>query len=301
MKLSRHQLAIIAIIANTIIWAAASPVFKWALTDAPPFTLAFFRFLLASLILLPFVYRKLKISIEDFYKLLVLSFVGIATHITFFYLGLSLAPSINVPIIASSTPVFLIIGAMIFLHEKPKKKVLYGTGVSLIGFLIIIIQPVFEHAEVGSIIGNIYYILSTIMLVLYTLLLKKYNLKYDYMTIMFWIFFLGALVFLPMFLLENKGADVIFDFKGIIGILYGALLSSVVGYFLYNYAVHHIKAQEIGIFMYLDPFVTAIVAIPLLGETITPTYLLGTLFVFAGIFIAEKRLHYHPVHHLKKH
>jgi drug/metabolite transporter (DMT)-like permease len=301
MKLSRHQLAVLAIIANTIIWSAASPIFKWSLDGIPPFTMAFFRFFIASLILLPFVMHKLKVSLDDFYKLLVLSLVGMTLHITFFYLGLTLAPSINVPIISSTTPILLIVGGMLFLREKPKRKVVYGTAVSLIGFFIIIIQPMLEKVEVGSILGNIYYALSVITLVLYTILLKRYNFKYSYMTIMFWIFTLSTLAFLPMFLLENQGTDpfVYFDLKGVIGILYGALLSSLAGYFLYNYAVKHIKAQEIGIFMYLDPFVTALVAIPLLGETITFTYLLGTLFVFAGIVIAENRLHYHPFHRFR--
>lgn len=298
MKLKRHQLAIIAIVVNTIIWSAAAPVFKWSLIDIPPFTLAFLRFLLATLIILPFVIHKLKVSIDDFYKLLILSFVGITMHISFFYLGLSLAPSINAPIIASTTPIFLIIGAMLFLHEKPKRKVLYGTAVSLIGFLIIIIRPIFEKAEIGSIIGNIYLVLATVTLVFYTLLLKKYNFQYSYLTIMFWLFFLGSLAFLPMFLLENQGRDIMtsFDFRGSVGIFYGAILSSTLAYFCYNYATKYIKAHEIGIFAYLDPFITALVAIPLLGETITFTYLLGTLFVFIGIFIAEGRIHYHPIH-----
>ncbi len=302
-KLSIHQIAVIAIIANTIIWSAASPILKWSLGDVPPFTLAFFRFFIATLILLPFAIHKLKIRTEDFHKLLILSLVGITTHITFFYLGLSLAPSINVPIISSTTPVFLILGAMIFLHEKPKRKVVYGTLVSLIGFMIIIIRPILEQAEIGSILGNIYFVLATVTLVLYTILLKKYDLKYSYVTIMFWIFFLGALAFFPMFLLENQGRDVmsIFDLKGSIGILYGAVGSSVLAYFFYNYAVKHIKAQEIGIFSYMDPFVTALVAIPLLGETITFSYLLGALFVFLGIFVAEGRIPYHPLHHLRKH
>jgi drug/metabolite transporter (DMT)-like permease len=301
MKLTKHQLGILAIVANTIIWSASSPILKWSLTDIPPFTLAFFRFFIATLILLPFVMHKLKISIDDFYKLLVLSFVGIVTHIAFYFLGLSLAPSINVPIISSTTPVFLIIGALIFLHEKPKRKVMYGTFVSLVGFMIIIIRPLLEHAASGSIVGNIYYVLSTIMLVIYTIMLKRYNLKYSFTTIMFWLFLLGTLSFLPMFLLENNGANPLlqFDFKGTIGIMYGAVLSSVFGYFLYNYAVKYIKAQEIGIFTYLDPFITALVAIPLLGETITFSYLLGSVFVFLGIFIAEGKIYYHPLHKLK--
>jgi drug/metabolite transporter (DMT)-like permease len=300
MKLTRHQLGILAIIANAIIWGAASPIFKWSLSDTPTFTLAFFRFTLASLFLLPFVYRKLKVSIDDFYKLLILSFVGIVLHITTYFLGLSLAPSINVPIIATTAPVFLILGAMFFLKEKPQRKVVYGTAVSLIGFLIVVLRPVSAYSFATSLLGNTYLTISTIFIVIYTLLLKKYTLKYDYMTIMFWLFFIGALAFLPMFLLENHGAAVHFTMKAKIGILYGAILSSIAGYFTYNYAVRAISTQEIGIFTYLDPFATAIVAIPLLGEVLTPIYLLGSLFVFLGIYIAERRIPYHPIQHFKK-
>lgn len=301
MKLNKHQLGVIAIIANTVIWSAASPIFKWSLTDIPPFALAFFRFAIATVILLPFVWHKLKISLDDFYKLLTLTFIGFTAHITFYYLGLTLAPSINMPIIASTTPILLIIGAMLFLHEKPKNKILWGTGVSLIGFLIVVIRPIFEHAGTDAIIGNIYLILSTIALVIYTVLLKKYNLPYSYLTVLFWLFFLSALTFLPLFLLENQGKAIqtYFDVRGTIGILYGAVLSSLFAYFCYNYAVKHIKAQEIGIFIYLDPFVTILVAMPLLGETMTISYLAGSLFVFFGIFIAEGRLQFHPLHRLR--
>ena len=96
------------------------------------------------------------------------------------------------------------------------------------------------------------------------------------------MFLFGALVFFPLFLAEMLSRPMIpIGGRGLIGILYGAICSSTLGYFFYNYAVKYIKTNEIGIFSYLEPFLTAIVAIPLLGEKITLPYVIGALFVFA--------------------
>ena len=302
MHLSKHQLAILAIILNTIIWSAASPIFKWALTETPPFTLAFLRFFIATLIMFPFIYKKIKINFDDFYKIFILSVVGITGNISFFYLGLSLAQSINVPIMASIMPILLIISSLIFLHEIPKPKQILGTLVSLIGVIIIVIRPADHLPLAGSLLGNGYLILSVISLVAYTILLKRFKLPYSSSTIVFWIFLIGTITFFPLFVNEAKSTNILvaLDFKGSFGVLYGAIFSSMLGYYFYNYAVKYLKADEIGIFTYLEPVATAMVALPLLHEQITFYYLIGSFFVFLGLFIAELKLRYHPFHHLKE-
>ncbi len=302
MKKHKYHLALIAIIANTIIWSAASPILKWSIGDAPPFHIAFFRFLLASIILLPFVWKAIRIKLDDVFKIMLLSLFGIAAHVSLYFLGLSLAPSINVPIITSSTPLFLIAGAILFLHEKPKRKVVLGTCISFIGVLIIVLKPIFDHASFGSVLGNVYHVLSVITFVIYTLLLKRYNLTYPFTTLLFWMFFFGALAMFPLYLWEiNTFHHFAIDTRSIVGIVYSTLFSSLLGYFCYNYAVKYIKANEVGIFSYTEPFITALVAIPLLGEQITFGYLLGALFVFAGIVIAEGKMQFHPGHNLRAH
>jgi drug/metabolite transporter (DMT)-like permease len=243
--------------------------------------------------------KRIIIQFEDFYKIFLLALTGITFNIGLYYLGLSLSQSINAPIIASMIPVFLIFGSIIFLHEKLKLKALSGTIVSLIGVGIIIFRPIHQLSTAGSILGNIYLLLSVISLVSYTILLKKFKLKYHSSTIIFWIFFIATITFFPAFIFENHKASIhqVLSFQGSLGILYGAILSSLVGQVFYNYSVKYLNANEIGIFTYLQPVVTALVAIPLLHEQITFFYLLGSLFVFLGLFIAELKLHYNLFHH----
>jgi drug/metabolite transporter (DMT)-like permease len=88
------------------------------------------------------------------------------------------------------------------------------------------------------------------------------------------------------------------DTRSVTGLLFGIILSSTLAYTLYQWSVKRLQASEVGIFTYIDPVIATIIAIPLLGEVVTPLFILGSLFVFAGIFVAEGRIQYHPFHKL---
>ncbi len=302
MKLSKRHLAILALIAGSIIWGAAAPIFKWSMEEIPPFTLATLRFSLAALLILPFAYKKIGIRESDFLKLLCLAFIGITLHIGLFFAGLQLTSSINVPILNSITPIFLIFGSVWYLHEKLKIRVIIGTLISMTGILLIILEPLLVKGPDGSILGNTLILLSVLCVVIYTLLLKRFALPYPIITIVFWTFLLGAFLFLPAFIIEGITLHPFahMDEKAFIGIFYGAIFSSALAYFCYNFGIQYIKANEIGVFTYIEPIITILIAIPLLGEKIYPLYVVGASIVFLGIFIAEAKLHYQPHHLLSK-
>ncbi len=302
MHLSKHKLAITALICANIIWGASFPIYKWALTEVPPFTFVFLRFFLGALIIFPLTYHDLKIEKEDIWKLIVGTLLGITVAISLLFFGLKLAPSINAPIIFSSSPALLLLISIFYLKEKPKSKIVIGTVISLLGVILIIIRPILEHGFNGAILGNLLFILAIIADTAHTIILKKFMNKYSALNLVFWSFIIGAAPLLPLVFYESRHANFItnLSLQGIIGILYGAILAAAAAHFLYTYGIKYIKTSEIGIFSYVDPVTTALVAIPLLGEAITFYYLLGATFVFVGIFIAEGRVHSHPFHLLLK-
>lgn len=300
-KISKKQFAFLALVGANLIWGAAAPIFKWSLENIEPFTLAFFRFALAALIMLPFTMHKLHIAKKDIKTLLLMSIFGITINIAFFFLGLEYTSSINAPIIASAGPVFLILGSVMFLHEKLRPKVIAGTVISLLGVIVIIIQPIIEHGVDGSLIGNILFVFATFGAVGHTLLLKELSHKYSSLTLTFWSFAIGALSFLPFSLPELQASNYLSNIntQGLVGILFGAFLSSALAYTLFNFGLKYMQASEVGVFTYMDPIVAIVVAIPLLGETLSSAFLLGSTLVFLGIFIAEGKLNYHLFHRLK--
>ena len=300
MQLGKIQLSILALIIANVIWGASFPIYKWALDDIPSLTFVFLRFYIGALILLPFVYKDLKVEREDWWDLFLMSFVGITISISLLILGLKLSSSINAPIIMSMGPVILIIGSFFYLKEKLKRKVILGTLVSLIGVLLIVILPVFKEGLSGSVLGNLFLVGAAITSVVHALLLKKIMPKYKPLPIAFWQFLIGSLPLLPFFFIELNQTHWTSDInmKIIIGLFFGAVLATAIAHSIYAYGIKFIKASEVGVFTYVDPVATIVVAVPLLHEEITPLYLAGAAFVFLGILIAEGRLHYHPLHRL---
>ncbi len=301
MNLSKTQKAILALIIANTIWGAASPIFKWSLEGIHPFTLAFLRFGIAAIFLLPFVYRDLKVEKKDFMKIFLMAFFGITINITFFFFALKDTVSINAPIIGSSAPVFIIFFSILFLKEHPRTKTLIGGLIGLLGVLVIIVVPIIKMGFTMSTLGNLFLILATFGSIGHLLIAKKICDKYDPLKIVFYSFIIGALTFTPLFLGEVKTFGLLsqINLHGIIGIVFGAVFSSAVAFSFYHWSIKYLPASEVGIFIYLDPIIAVAIAIPLLGEIPTPTYLIGSLLVFLGIYIAEGRIHYHPFHRLK--
>lgn len=302
MFYKKHNQGILALIIANIIWGAASPIFKWSLENITPFTLAYWRFAVASLLLFPFCWRHLDFHKKDLGKLILMSLSGVFFNITFFFFGLKYAPSVNAPVISSSAPIFLYLFSIFILHEKAKLKILLGTLISFLGVFVIVIQPILSRQSNQLVMGNILFLLATVGAVIQVIICKELLKKYKPVTITFWSFVIGSIAFLPFYLYEVFKYDSLqnLNIQGISGLVFGILLSSLAAYYLYAWGMEKLKAQEVGLFTYIDPLIAGVIAVPLLGEEITPVFLLGTILIFGGIFVAEGRLHWHPLHKLKR-
>ena len=300
LKLDNVRLSIIFLILANIIWGASFPIYKWTLEEIPPITFVFIRFFVAALIILPFVIKKLSIAKQDYKNLILVSLIAVTIQIPLLFFGLKLTPSINAPIIIACGPIILIIAAIIFLKEKPSPKVISGTLISLLGVFAIILLPFFENGITGGLIGNLLIFAATICGVIQALLLKKLTVRNDPLTLTFWMFLIGSLPLIPFIIWESQTFNLITDISinGLFGIIFGVIFSAIIAHYFYAYGISHIKASEVGIFSYVDPLATIAVAIPLLDETISVTYVIGAMLVFLGIFIAEGRIHYHPLNRL---
>lgn len=302
MRLSNTQKAVIALfIANTI-WGMASPIYKWSFQNIHPFTLAFLRFAIPAIILFPFVFKSLKIEHKDFLKVFLFAFTGITLNITFLFLGLEKTASINGPIIASSAPIFIILFSLLFLKEHLKIKTLLGTVIGFLGIMLIVIEPAIEKGLDQSVIGNMFLIISMFAAIIQILIGKDIVKRYRPLTLTYYAFAIGAVTFIPLELLEvsQYGFLTNLDFRGIIGIIFSAFGSSLIAYHFLHWSLKYLPASRVGIFSYIDPISGVLIAMPLLGEIPSELYIVGALLVFLGIYIAEGRIHFHPLHLFKR-
>lgn len=300
MNLSHTKKAILALILANILWGATPPIMKWSLTNVHTFTLAFLRYFIPMVILAFFLRKRIAIRLQDAPLLVIASLFGITFNIAFYFIGIHYTESINVNIIASGGPIFLLLGSMFFLKERPVKKVLLGNLLGLGGVLIIILEPLLQKGADGSLYGNFLLLLSALSAVINTIMIRDLARKYHPLTLTFWTFFIGAMSFYPLFIQETAQYGFLpgIQMQGIIGILYGSFFPSLFAWLLFYYALKYALASDTSVFMYIDPIASLIVAIPLLHEYPSALFFVGSFLVFFGIYIAEGRLHWHPIHWL---
>lgn len=294
----------LALIIANVIWGIGAPIYKLALQNIPPFTLAFVRFAGATVLVLPFYLQRFQpLSRKQIIECFFVGFFGITMNISFFFLGLQRAPSINAPIVVSSGPIFLYFLSVIFLKEKFKVKVFTGMMIGFIGVLSIILAPLWKNGTVlkfDVIEGNIFFLLAMLGSIISPLIQKGTLKALRPFTVAFWMCLFGALSFFPFMAGELQRWSFMqlrpFD---IFAIGFGIIFSSAIAYSFLSYGVNRIDTEDVGLFTYLDPVAAVVVAFFLLSEVPDKAFLIGTLFVFGGIFIAEGRLHWHPFHKLK--
>lgn len=303
-SLSVVQKAFLALIIANIIWGAAAPIFKLSLQNIPVYTLAFWRFFLGAILLLLLLGKKAALPLKrrrDAILLFAYAMLGITLNIIFFFEGLKRTLSINSPIITSGQPIMTMVFALIFLHEAFHLKKFIGMVLGTLGIIVIIIEPLLFSGVDGSIIGNLYLVIAAVAAVGQTIVGKKIVGKYNPLAFTLWAFLIGSASFFPMMIREYLTTPHLYqmlDWRGYLGLFYGAVFSSAAGYSLYAWGLSKIDATDTAVFSYVDPIIGTILGALLLREPITSPFIFGSILIFGGIFLAEGRLNYHPIKRL---
>src|SRR5574339_844282 len=143
------NLAIVALTATAVIWGATLPLMKENLETIPPFSLAFGRFFIASVLAILFINFK-NIKLKDFFHIAAFAFFGISLHIGLFLNGLANSTSIDATFILALSPVITSLLATIFLKEKISFWHKIGILVAFLGsFLYISFPHIFQRESIN--------------------------------------------------------------------------------------------------------------------------------------------------------
>jgi drug/metabolite transporter (DMT)-like permease len=291
----------------SLIWGIASPVIKYTLNFITPYSFLFWRFLITSIIFLPFfVYfiRKHPIKLKDLPSLTFLGFLGTPLTLILIFEGYTKTSSMDGVLISATAPIFITIGGVLFLKEKVTLIERIGLTIALAGSLITVSQPLLEGGLLRStnLIGNLLVFGSVISWAVFTLMSKHEFKKHHPFVVTALSFFVGLIIMVPFFLSERfafidwqKSAFLTpspiiqMPDKALGGILYMAIFSSVIAYTLYEYGLSIIEASEATLFAYLQPIFAAPVALLWLKEKITPPFIIGAVVIGLGVAISEYR------------
>jgi drug/metabolite transporter (DMT)-like permease len=285
--------AYLLLILVMIFWAGNSVVARGIHESVPPFALAWLRWTIASLLILPVAWPQLKRDMPviraNWPILLLLGTIGAGTFIALYYYGVSKTSAINALVINSAVPILIPMATFAMYREQITRAQVVGIGVSLLGVLVVLFKgDLGVLASLDLNLGDLWVLTSMAVWAVYTALLRKQP-PIHWISFAAITFIVASMVNLPLFVGEALWFRQIHLTGGAIAaIIYVSTLPSLVSQILYIRGVELIGASRAGVFMHLVPMFGAIMAILFLGETLHLFHLAGFALILCGVYLASR-------------
>ncbi len=247
---------------------------------------------MATIVLLPFlgksVWQDRKAILRHWKIFLALSF-GLAFMNTFIYQAGHSTSAIDMSLLATTGPIFLIVFSWVLFGKKVSALQVTGFSISFIGVLTVISNgslSTFTNFQFAA--GNWWMIVFAICFGLYGALERKRPTDVKQFTFLAATIFAGTLMLVPFFIgtLDKHPLSDIGFIQWLL-MIYLGLFNSIFGYLAWNVALNKIGALKCSLIYYSLPIFSSIWAYFVLKENIGYAELFGALFVFTGIIIGS--------------
>tara|TARA_B100000989_G_scaffold253960_1_gene202516 strand:+ start:170 stop:1012 length:843 start_codon:yes stop_codon:yes gene_type:complete len=262
----------------------------------PPISLAFWRWTLCFFILLPFTLNYFKKNFYEFkdemIRLFILGFFGCGICGAFPFLAGKTTTIVNMGIIYSSSPIFIILISAIFFRERLTKSQYSGILICLLGVILIIIKANINLLiNLKFTIGDLWMLGASIGWALYTIYLFHWKSKLPLLQRFTLISMFGALSLLPFFIFEEIYIlKTSYDLNFLFWVLFAALSPSIIAFLLFNFVNNKLGASITGSVLYLYTVYGAVYGFLFFDEKLEIYHLAGTLMVFVGIFLVKNNV-----------
>lgn len=281
-----------ALIVQQILGGLTFPIAKLGLEVIDPFTFAFYRFGISSIILLLIVFlRKKQIPIEkkDFIKIAGLGLLIIPfNQLTYLY-GQKLTAAGHGALLFATVPIWIFIGALFHLKEKFILRRALGVIIGFAGVIIILLSG---EIVVGReyLLGDIIILIAVIAWASYSIFGKPLVQKYGAFRITAYALSFGSALYFPFGLYSAINYDYSQSTpEAWLSVLYVAIGVSVLAYVLWYWVLKQRDASKIAVYHNLQPFIAVSVAYIMLGETPELSLIIGGIIVITGVLITETK------------
>ena len=261
-----------------------------------PLSLAFYRWVVAFLILTPFCIQKAIKELPLLKKQPGMIFLIILTGPTLFntlvYLGLTATTVINSLLIISTTPMLIILFNKLIYKAQTNIFQMIGIFISLIGVSYVIAKGSFQNIFGSEFyFGDLFILLAVTSWALYSIFLKKNETGVSGFSFLYLSFVFTVILLFPVYLYDIFIQDnyINIDQKTLLVIGYTGIFPSIISYMCWNTGVALIGPNKSGPFLHLMPIFGGILAFLVFRETLEIYHYAGILSVIIGIIISNKK------------
>ena len=289
--------AYIMLVCASLFWSGNFIIGKFAfITDIPPLSLVFYRWLLVWIILLPFTFKEIikykKTIIKNLPTLFFLGLTSVGLFNSFTYLSLMYTQVINSTLFNTAIPAIIILICFLFKIESTNKFQIIGLIVSIIGIISIITKlnlNILLSLDFNK--GDLIMIGGVLSWGVYSSLLKKKNFTLPLLTLVHVICTFGLICVTPQYIYElSQGLVIKFDINLFYILTFLAIFPSIGSYYCWAGAVSIIGANRAGISLSLIPLFSSILAILLFKEQFQFFHLIGSILIIIGLFLSNKQV-----------
>lgn len=279
-----------AVILSMIFWSFSFIWFKVANETFRPLTIVFIRLVIAIIILNVFISltrNHIKIRKEDRKLFLLLALFEPFLYFLGESFGLTYVSATTGSVIISTIPVIAALGAWLLYREKLRIINYIGIIISFIGILVFILNK--DGSLSFDIRGIILLLFAVFSAVGYNLTLNRLVGSYDPIYIVNIQNMIGALLFLPLFLIFELRhlADTTITIRSLIPVAELSLFASCGAFILFAYSVRQMGISRANVFTNCIPIFTAFFSFIVLGDEMTMQNIAGMIIVISGLFMSQ--------------
>lgn len=290
----RHRLALLLLWLTPALWSSNYVIARAADGVIAPHALAFGRWGLALLVMLPMAGAALAGSLaawrHEWKRLLVLGALGMWICGAFVYIGAHTTSAVNIGLIYAATPVAIALTGAKLLHEPVSAAQRVGMALALAGVVFVVAKGDLGNLRaVRFSIGDGWIVAAAVSWVAYTVLLQRWPSVLSPGPRLAAITAGGLLVLLPFTLAEAAfTATPALGAKALWLIALAGLLPGYCSYQAYSYMLRELGAARASLVMYLSPVYAAFTAWAVLGEAPRPYHAIGAALILPSIYLASR-------------
>ncbi|MCH8533245.1 MAG: DMT family transporter [Saccharospirillum sp.] len=279
----------LAPLGTVLIWSGNMTINQLTVGTIAPSSIAFLRWVLALLVLTPFVLPKAwqyRATIrKEWHKLAALGLLGMALWQGLAYLAAETTSATNMGILAAMVPLLTVLLSALILREAPTLGGTLGGLLALAGVAVLLGRgnPL-SLLSLEVAIGDALMVVAAICYALYGVMLKRWPFDLPPWVLLYAQVCFAVLLLLPGYLL---GPMTPISSQNVGLILYAGIPASIVTTFLWMLAIRQIGASQSSIFINLMPLFSAIIAMVFLNERVAGFHLYGGVLVLAGVILAQ--------------
>lgn len=236
--------------------------------------------------------RWKRVDPSDVWLILALGLVNLPINQLLFIWGVSYTTPPNASLAYALTPAF-VLALVVFVHRQrisPRK--MLGVVIAFIGASIVLVD---RGADItgGQSLGNVMVLLASFSWAAFTLYGQRIVERYGPVQAIAMTFFAGLILYVPVWLLvpvDTSLAPLVGQGAGALWwqLFYLGVITSGIGYALWYFALSRLDSGKVAVFNNLQPVLTSILTLAIVGTLPTTLFVVGGSIALAGVIITQR-------------